>query len=252
MIKAILQKLFGVKSAPSRPTRRELMDQLDAAAKAKGLPPPDREDLAIRRVTPKDLQAGIDAIKSAPAATIKAAAGAEPPEPTARELHAAPPKSASATDETLIFRRAYDEAIADGATTSQARLDAAQAVEFSRQGTKPSKPTQSVMSPRIPIRAADQGRLPASATPTVPPPSRILTVEESQFLNWPKQAPEPTAPWGSVEWANQFWAYWDSLPPDAKHAASTVRPQFASEASLATKVLAWDDRRRTVVAGLRA
>ena len=250
MIKAILQKLFGVKSAPSRPTRRELMDQLDAAAKAKGLPPPDREDLAIRRVTPKDLQAGIDAIRSAPAATIKAAAGTEPPQPSAAALNGEP-RPTPAT-EAAVYRAAFAEARRDGGTNAQCRVDAENAVsEFRKASQKPTKPTQSVMSPRIPIRAADQGRSPTT-TPTVPPPSRILTVEESQFLNWPKQAPEPTAPWGSVEWANQFWAYWDSLPPDAKHAASTVRPQFASEASLATKVLAWDDRRRTVVAGLRA
>lgn len=250
MIKAILQKLFGVKSAPSRPTRRELMDQLDAAAKAKGLPPPDREDLAIRRVTPKDLQAGIDAIKSAPAATLKAAAGTEPPQPSAAALNGEP-RPTPAT-EAAVYRAAFAEARRDGGTNAQCRVDAENAVsEFRKASQKPPKPTQSVMSPRIPIRAADQGRSPTT-TPTVPPPSRILTVEESQFLNWPKQAPEPTAPWGSVEWANQFWAYWDSLPPDAKHAASTVRPQFASEASLATKVLAWDDRRRTVVAGLRA
>ena len=249
---SLLKRLFAPrKAAPSRPTRKVLREELESLASARGLPVPDAE--AFGRMTRRDLQAAIDAIKAAPAATLKAAAGTEPPEPPQPSAAAlnGEPRPTPATEEA-VYRAAFAEARRDGGTNAQCRVDAENAVsEFRKASQKPTKPTQSVMSPRIPIRAADQGRSPTT-TPTVPPPSRILTVEESQFLNWPKQAPEPTAPWGSVEWANQFWAYWDSLPPDAKHAASTVRPQFASEASLATKVLAWDDRRRTVVAGLRA
>lgn len=250
---ALLKRLFAPRQpATPRPTRAKLRQEIESLASARGLPVPDAE--AFGRMTRRDLQAAIDAIKAAPAATLKAAAGTEPPEPPQPSAAAlnGEPRPTPATEEA-VYRAAFAEARRDGGTNAQCRVDAENAVsEFRKASQKPTKPTQSVMSPRIPIRAADQGRLPASATPTIPPPSRILTVEESQFLNWPKQAPEPTAPWGSVEWANQFWAYWDSLPPDAKHAASTVRPQFASEASLATKVLAWDDRRRTVVAGLRA
>ena len=226
MIKAILQKLFGVKSAPSRPTRKELMDQLDAAAKAKGLPPPDREDLALRRVTPKDLQDGIDAIKSAPAATIKDAAGAEPPEPTARELHAAPPKSASATDETLIFRRAYDEAIADGATTSQARLDAAQAVEFSRQAqtTKPKKQMSPTIKPEYRARPATPAAAQTSPTYGTAP--------------LPPTSPPPKSPWGTLAWADELMRHFETLPsPSQQELLRRDDKDFA----LAQRLLAWQD-----------
>jgi len=181
-----------------------------------------------------------------------AAAASREPQPRAAALNGE--SRPAPTTESEIYAAALADARRDGGTDSQARADAATAVEQFRarlagqRQTKPGQTTQTRKPMSLPnIHSAE-------TKPSVPPlpVHQSLTVEESRALNTPPQAPEPTAPWGSVEWANQFWAYWDSLPPDAKHAASTVRPQFASEASLATKVLAWDDRRRTVVAGLRA
>jgi hypothetical protein len=217
-----LRKLFGFKPSPERRPRKDLLADLESACDERGVPMPT----IMPSMTRKDLEEATVAIRSAPAATIAGAAGAEPPEPTARELHAAPPKSASATDETLIFRRAYDEAIADGATTSQARLDAAQAVEFSRQAqtTKPKKQMSPTIKPEYRARPATPAAAQTSPTYGTAP--------------LPPTSPPPKSPWGTLAWADELMRHFETLPsPSQQELLRRDDKDFA----LAQRLLAWQD-----------
>lgn len=94
----------------------------------------------------------------------------------------------------------------------------------------------------------------AETKPSVPPlpVHQSLTVEESRALNTPPQAPEPIAPWGSVQWAEQWGRYIDTLPPPAAAALAQRSPTFALDERTARAVLAWERSRQEILARLKA
>ena len=115
-----LRKLFVRKAAPAMPTRRDLVEDLEAAAAERGLPVPDVSTMKTR----KAIADATEAIRAADSADL--AADADAPEPTAAQLNGEGPKVVR--NEGEVYQAAYADARASGASHLAAHEDALYAV----------------------------------------------------------------------------------------------------------------------------
>lgn len=255
MLKAI-RKLFAYAPRPGLPTRKVLLADLRKASANAGIEPPN--EISLGRMTRLDLLAATKALRTTPAAARSAAAAAasREPQPSAAALNGE--SRPAPTTESEIYAAALADARRDGGTDSQARADAATAVEQFRarlagqRQTKPTIPTGQTTQTRKPMSLPNIHS--AETKPSVPPlpVHQSLTVEESRALNTPPQAPEPIAPWGSVQWSEQWSRYIDTLPPPAAAALAQRSPTFALDERTARAVLAWERSRQEILARLKA
>ena len=151
---ASIRKLFARKPAAPRKPRRELLDDLESAAKSRGLPPPDPEAIANHRMTPRDLEAAAEAIRAADSADL--AADADAPEPTAAQLNGEGPKVVR--NEGEVYQAAYADARASGASHLAAHEDALYAVRSFNAGNLalrplPPKPSVATKPASITVQA---------------------------------------------------------------------------------------------------
>ncbi len=261
---AAIAKLFAAKPRHALPARKDLVASIEALAAERGMPVPDN----LGRLNRQELMDAVAALRNSPAADL--AAEDLECEPTAAALNGEPP-----LDEGQVYRMALADAIASGLSRSAAHADALYAARRFTAGNTEIRPLPSKPSTRPAAKPSARPTAPktaAQATTTrnqampysyasTPPPatgdkstvtahsrsSPYASVEERIAHNPPVPAPLPTAPWGSVEWSNQFFRFLEGLTPPARQSVQRKFPDLSLDVQIAEAVRTWELRRLEVL-----